>query len=221
MLLKCSECGGKVSDKATACPHCGAPVDAPVDTPATPKHRNRNRQSACPECGRPYRENDSEEEEDSSLPPPRKGFDFVALFLSFMKFCFFLLTVLILAGAIGFFVFRYDIGGAASKLRSIAESDAGDGSHIDNSNARVLFKYRLASFLDSVQGKAKKSIPSTPSEPGSSVENAIQLPDAKSENDSPAPENLPTDKVERKPIELPPPPPEENNDPEKIKAPEK
>jgi len=26
MLTKCLECGGKVSDKATACPHCGAPV---------------------------------------------------------------------------------------------------------------------------------------------------------------------------------------------------
>lgn len=25
-LMKCSECGGMVSDKATACPHCGAPV---------------------------------------------------------------------------------------------------------------------------------------------------------------------------------------------------
>lgn len=26
MLLKCPECNGQVSDKATACPHCGAPV---------------------------------------------------------------------------------------------------------------------------------------------------------------------------------------------------
>ncbi len=26
MIIKCSECGGVVSDKAAACPHCGAPV---------------------------------------------------------------------------------------------------------------------------------------------------------------------------------------------------
>ena len=26
-LLKCVECGGKVSSRATACPHCGCPVD--------------------------------------------------------------------------------------------------------------------------------------------------------------------------------------------------
>ena len=25
-LLKCYECGQKVSDRASACPHCGAPV---------------------------------------------------------------------------------------------------------------------------------------------------------------------------------------------------
>lgn len=27
-LIACSECNQKVSDRATACPHCGAPVDA-------------------------------------------------------------------------------------------------------------------------------------------------------------------------------------------------
>ena len=25
-LVECKECGGKVSDKAAACPHCGSPV---------------------------------------------------------------------------------------------------------------------------------------------------------------------------------------------------
>ena len=218
MLLKCSECGGKVSDKAAACPHCGAPVDASVSK----SHGKKNRRSSCPECGRPFRETDAETEEDSSLPPPGKKFDFVALFLSFMKFCFFLLTVLILAGAAGFFVFRYDIGGAATKLRSIAESDAGDGSHIDNSNARVMFKHHLATFLDSVQGREKKSAEKepVPPAPGSSVENAIQLPDAKTDPQTTPPENLPADRVERKPIELPPPPPEETGEPEKAKQPE-
>ena len=35
-LIKCSECGNQVSDKATACPNCGAPVAAGPQ---------------CPECG--------------------------------------------------------------------------------------------------------------------------------------------------------------------------
>ena len=25
-LIKCSECGNEISDKASACPHCGSPV---------------------------------------------------------------------------------------------------------------------------------------------------------------------------------------------------
>jgi len=35
-LIKCSECGQMVSDKAAACPHCGCPVEKLM---------------ACPECG--------------------------------------------------------------------------------------------------------------------------------------------------------------------------
>ena len=27
MLIICPECGGKVSDRAAACPHCGCPVE--------------------------------------------------------------------------------------------------------------------------------------------------------------------------------------------------
>lgn len=186
MLMKCSECGGKVSDKASACPHCGAPVEF---------------------SGGKTRRGD---EEDAYVPPPKKGFDFVALFLSFMKFCFFLLTVIIIVGAVCFFVFRYDIGGAASKLRKIAESDAGDGSHIDKSNSRVMFKYHLSSFLDAVQGRESNAEKKeTKPEPGSSIENARQLPDAEPDKEKKTPENLPSDKVERKPLELPPPPPEE------------
>ncbi len=30
-LIKCTECGGTVSDKATTCPHCGAPVEVPQE----------------------------------------------------------------------------------------------------------------------------------------------------------------------------------------------
>ena len=35
-LIKCEECGQMVSDKASACPHCGCPVKVPM---------------VCPECG--------------------------------------------------------------------------------------------------------------------------------------------------------------------------
>lgn len=38
-LIKCSECGREVSDKATACIHCGCPITpaAPVNTPPAPR----------------------------------------------------------------------------------------------------------------------------------------------------------------------------------------
>ena len=29
MLIICPECGGKVSDKASSCPHCGCPMEMP------------------------------------------------------------------------------------------------------------------------------------------------------------------------------------------------
>ena len=32
-LIRCAECGGNVSDKAVACPHCGAPIEVSVLTP--------------------------------------------------------------------------------------------------------------------------------------------------------------------------------------------
>lgn len=31
-LLKCTECGGMVSSKATACPHCGCPIESEQPT---------------------------------------------------------------------------------------------------------------------------------------------------------------------------------------------
>ena len=34
-LIKCSECGKDVSDKADACPHCGCPANA-TDVPRCP-----------------------------------------------------------------------------------------------------------------------------------------------------------------------------------------
>ena len=36
MLMKCSESGHEVSDKASACPHCGAPVIGSPTTVAPP-----------------------------------------------------------------------------------------------------------------------------------------------------------------------------------------
>lgn len=42
-LIQCKECGGTVSDKAAACPHCGAPVISP-------------KAITCPECGQTFPE---------------------------------------------------------------------------------------------------------------------------------------------------------------------
>ena len=42
-LIKCEECGQMVSDKASACPHCGCPVKKPM---------------VCPECGQTVAEGD-------------------------------------------------------------------------------------------------------------------------------------------------------------------
>ena len=39
-LFECPECGGKVSDKAIQCPHCGCPIDQP-----------QKQSKTCPECG--------------------------------------------------------------------------------------------------------------------------------------------------------------------------
>ena len=35
-LIKCEECGQAISDRAAACPHCGAPVGAPRSKPLAP-----------------------------------------------------------------------------------------------------------------------------------------------------------------------------------------
>lgn len=44
-VIKCGECEGKVSDKAGACPHCGAPVRAQLAA-APPKEKGRMRRFA-------------------------------------------------------------------------------------------------------------------------------------------------------------------------------
>jgi hypothetical protein len=43
MLIDCSECGRRISDKAAACPHCGAPVSA------APR-RQAPESKVCPKC---------------------------------------------------------------------------------------------------------------------------------------------------------------------------
>lgn len=40
-LIKCKECGKEVSDKATKCIHCGAPIESEV-------------KNTCPDCGKQY-----------------------------------------------------------------------------------------------------------------------------------------------------------------------
>lgn len=40
-LIKCKECGKEVSDKATKCVHCGAPIEIEVN-------------KTCPDCGKQY-----------------------------------------------------------------------------------------------------------------------------------------------------------------------
>ena len=195
MLIKCAECGSDISDKASSCPHCGAPVsllnpEKQKETeplPAMPKKENTPRRIPV------------ETEEDLISPvlyssePPR-SFDAANAFIAIIKVFFFLLAVLILFGAVCFFILRGDVGGIATKLRAVAESDSGDGSHIDRSDSRMFFKFHLAALLDAVQGTSPK-----PSEPVRK-----QTPPSGPQEDS-----LPQPKTERKPLELPPPPPEQ------------
>jgi hypothetical protein len=44
-LIECAECGREVSDKAAACPQCGAPVAPPVV--AAPKRKKAKKSSGC------------------------------------------------------------------------------------------------------------------------------------------------------------------------------
>ena len=59
-LIKCNECGQTISDKAEACPHCGAPVsprdDVAVNEPAKCSECGAqlpDGATECPECGCP------------------------------------------------------------------------------------------------------------------------------------------------------------------------
>jgi len=49
-LLECPDCGGKVSDQAPACPHCGCPMKERIV--ASPPKADREGDAKCPHCGK-------------------------------------------------------------------------------------------------------------------------------------------------------------------------
>ena len=51
-LIDCPECGGNVSDKAVACPHCGAPPTVLIDCFECGDKVGMDAM-ACPHCGAP------------------------------------------------------------------------------------------------------------------------------------------------------------------------
>lgn len=69
-LVKCNECGGMVSDKATVCPHCGAPLNFAGDAePAAPAEQN----DAAPRADEPARPFTPTEQEPEPPYGPAKG----------------------------------------------------------------------------------------------------------------------------------------------------
>lgn len=183
MLVRCPDCGKKVSAAASSCPHCGAPV-------------------------KELRRQNPPEDSSASAPyAPGKGFDFAGFLVRLIKGILAVCAVLLILVAILFFAIRADLFGFRSGLRKIADSDSGTGSRVDNSNSRVMFKYYLGAILDSVEGIERKA----PSDPESREAFVVEpesktvvpkVPEKKTE-----PRVL--DRVERKPIELPPPPPQD------------
>ena len=53
-LIKCSECGQMVSDKASTCPKCGAPIVVPVTCKECGQSVSPNAVT-CPNCGAPLK----------------------------------------------------------------------------------------------------------------------------------------------------------------------
>ncbi len=47
-LIKCSECGKEISDKANTCPNCGCPIEGKVMSQERPSPTGMN---ICPKCG--------------------------------------------------------------------------------------------------------------------------------------------------------------------------
>lgn len=63
-LIKCEECGKKVSDKASNCPHCGAPVEV-IKCEECGGVFSDNLES-CPHCGAPVEFEEVEEEKSNN-----------------------------------------------------------------------------------------------------------------------------------------------------------
>lgn len=207
MVVKCVECGGKVSSEAESCPHCGAPVSLSLG--GSPRRRRKEMADA---------DEEERDEEESSTPSSGESFDFPAFLVRVLKGCFFLLALLVILSAMLFFSIRYDVGGFRSALRKIADSDSGTGSHVDRSNSRVMFKYYLGNILDSLEGKQQKKgsagaagKDADPERPEKNAESgpAPTQPAGSSDTSERTGEPAVFDRVERKPVELPPPPPEE------------
>jgi len=62
-ILVCKECGGKVSDKATKCPHCGAPVEISIKPLIKCNECGESIDATldiCPYCGAPVKQEKAE-----------------------------------------------------------------------------------------------------------------------------------------------------------------
>lgn len=52
-LIKCVECGNDVSDRATACPHCGCPITESIKEIQLERDRNKDKLFFnCPICNK-------------------------------------------------------------------------------------------------------------------------------------------------------------------------
>lgn len=67
-LITCPECGKQMSDKAAACPSCGAPVIKKVTCPECGKELSANA-TACPNCGCPVEASGSQNVRPSTMRP--------------------------------------------------------------------------------------------------------------------------------------------------------
>jgi len=65
-LIKCNECGQMVSDKASTCPKCGAPIEPPIKCEECGEIVS-SLSVSCPKCGAPIRESQSNQQSSSSV----------------------------------------------------------------------------------------------------------------------------------------------------------
>jgi hypothetical protein len=70
-ITQCSECGGKVSTRATACPHCGCPVEPQITCPDCGEDFAASL-VACPVCGGPVAVPETPKEFSAPSQDPRE-----------------------------------------------------------------------------------------------------------------------------------------------------